>query len=225
MDFELEMGAFVGPGNALGSPMSVSQADEALFGLVLMNDWSARDVQKWEYVPLGPFNGKNLMTTISPWVVPMAALEPFRIAGEPQVPPPLPYLREGKDEGKSAYNIQLAVSIQGAGMDKPKCVCTSNAKYLYWSFRQMLAHHTSTGCNMRPGDLIGSGTISGTTEDSFGSMLELCWKGTKDVDLGNWHKRKFLKDGDSVTLTGYCQGDGYRIGFGQCTGKVLPALQ
>lgn len=221
LDFELEMAFFVGPGNTLGTPIPISQAHEHIFGMVLMNDWSARDIQKWEYVPLGPFLGKSFGTTISPWVVPMEALMPFVLANTVQDPKPLPYLLH---EDPYAFDINLFVSIKGQGMDKPTTVCKSNFKYMYWDMKQQLAHHAVNGCNVRPGDLMASGTISGPDPSSFGSMLELCWKGTKTVDLGNGHTRKFLHDGDEVIITGYCQGDGYRVGFGQCSGKVLPAL-
>ncbi|XP_043933906.1 fumarylacetoacetase [Protopterus annectens] len=221
LDFELEMAFFVGSGNALGTPIPISQAHEHIFGMVLMNDWSARDIQKWEYVPLGPFLGKSFGTTISPWVVPMEALMPFIVQNTVQDPKPLPYLLH---EDPYTFDIDLFVSIKGQGMDKPTTVCKSNFKYMYWDMKQQLAHHTVNGCNVRPGDLLASGTISGPDPSSFGSMLELCWKGTKTVDLGNGNTRKFLQDGDEVIITGYCQGDGYRVGFGQCSGKVLPPL-
>ncbi|XP_061185436.1 fumarylacetoacetase-like [Saccostrea echinata] len=220
-DFELEMAFFVGPGNQLGEPISIDKAEEHIFGMVLMNDWSARDIQKWEYVPLGPFLGKNLGTTISPWVVTMEALKPFLVPNTAQDPKPLPYLYH---EDPYNLDIHLEVAIKGEGMSKPSTVCRSNFKYMYWTMKQQLTHHTVTGCNANPGDLMASGTISGETEDSYGSMLELCWKGTKTVDLGNGETRKFLKDGDDVIMTGYCEKDGVRIGFGSCTGQVLPAL-
>ncbi|MPC53377.1 Fumarylacetoacetase [Portunus trituberculatus] len=221
MDFELEMAFFVGGGNTLGTPISVKEAHNHIFGMVVMNDWSARDIQKWEYVPLGPFLAKNLGTTISPWVVTMDALKPFLVDNYTQDPKPFPYLVH--DE-KYNFNINLEVGIKSAGSKQAGTVCRSNFRYMYWTMKQQLAHHTVTGCNMRPGDLLASGTISGPTEDSFGSMLELSWRGSKTVDIGNGETRKFLQDGDEVVMTGYCQGEGYKVGFGPCTGKVLPAI-
>ena len=220
LDFELEMGYFVGPGNKLGEPISIENAAEHIFGMVLVNDWSARDVQKWEYAPLGPFLAKNFATSISPWVVTLDALEPFRISGPEQDPEPLPYLNS---QGDWSYDIQLEVLLQSEKMDKPQQICRSNFKYMYWNICQQLAHHTVTGCNVRPGDLMASGTISGPTPDSYGSMLELAWRGTKPIKLTNGEERKFLMDGDSVIMTGWCKGDGYKIGFGEVRGKILPA--
>ena len=214
------MGAFVGPGNKLGQPIPVTAAHEHLFGLVLLNDWSRRDIQAWEYVPLGPFLAKNFCTTISPWVVPMEALEPFRMAGPTQDPAPLPYLQAA---GHEAFDIRLEVYLQSNQMKEPQQICASNFRYLYWSLAQQLAHHTVNGCNMRPGDLLGSGTISGTTPDSFGSMLELAWRGTRPLSLNSGEQRSFLQDGDRLILTGWCQGDGYRVGFGEAAGSILPA--
>ncbi|KAF6022229.1 FAH [Bugula neritina] len=223
MDFELEMAFFVGgQTNDLGSPIKMEDAEDHIFGMVLMNDWSARDIQKWEYVPLGPFLGKNMGTSISPWVVTMEALAPFQVESPEQNPKPLPYLCHADPY---SFDIHLTAAIQGEGMDQPAVVCKTNLKYLYWSMKQQLVHHSITGCNMRPGDLLASGTISGPTEDSFGSMLELCWKGTKTVPLGGDETRKFLKDGDLVVMSGSCEKDGIRIGFGEVTGKVLPADQ
>ncbi len=220
VDFELEMGLFVGPGNDLGQPIPIEKAPEHIFGMVLVNDWSARDIQRWEYQPLGPFLAKNFGTSISPWVVTMDALEPFRVAGPVQDPPPLPYLQS---QGDWAYDIHLEVFLQGEKMDLPHRICQSNFKYLYWNMCQQLAHHTVNGCNLRPGDLLASGTISGPTPDSYGSLLELCWKGTKPMEFPNSEKRTFLEDGDRVTMTGWCQGPGYRVGFGEVTGRILPA--
>jgi fumarylacetoacetase len=220
VDFELEMGFFVGPGNALGQPVPIHEAARHIFGLVLVNDWSARDIQKWEYVPLGPFLAKNFGTSISPWVVPLEALEPFRCAGPVQEPTPLPYLRS---QGDWAFDIHLEVAIQGATMDRPHRVCASNYRHMYWNMCQQLAHHTVNGCNLRPGDLLASGTISGPTPDSFGSLLEIAWKGTKPIAFPNGETRTFLQDGDRVTMTGWCQGNDYRVGFGEVTGRVLPA--
>ena len=220
MDIELEMAFFVGPGNKLGDPIPIDKAHEHIFGMVLMNDWSARDIQKWEYVPLGPFLAKNLGTTISPWVVPMEALQPFIVSNMEQDPAPLPYLRH---EDNYNFDINLEVALKGEGLPAPVTVCKSNFKYMYWTMKQQLAHHTVTGCNARPGDLLASGTISGEEKDSFGSLLELTWRGSNPLDLGNGVTRKFLQDGDEVIMTGFCEGKGYRIGFGECTGKILPA--
>jgi fumarylacetoacetase len=221
LDFELEMGFFIGPGNDLGQPIPIERTPEHIFGLVLVNDWSARDIQRWEYQPLGPFLAKNFATTISPWVVSLDALEPFRRAGPHQLPEPLPYLRS---PGNWSLDVHLEVSLQLATMDRPHVICRSNAKALYWNVCQQLAHHTVNGCRMRPGDLLASGTISGPTPDSYGSMLELAWKGTKPIVLPNGEKRVSLQDGDRVTMTGWCQGQGYRVGFGEATGVILPAL-
>jgi fumarylacetoacetase len=221
LDFELEMGFFIGPGNALGRPIPIGEAADHIFGMVLVNDWSARDIQAWEYQPLGPFLAKNFGTTISPWVVTLDALEPSRVAGPVQDPPPLPYLRS---TGDWAYDIRLEVSLQGERMDRPHRVCSSNFKYLYWNICQQLAHHTVNGCNLRTGDLLASGTISGPTPGSYGSLLELSWRGSKPLVFPNGEQRTFLQDGDRVTLTGWCQGPGFRIGFGEATGRILPAL-
>ncbi|KAM5206579.1 fumarylacetoacetase isoform 2-T2 [Hipposideros larvatus] len=221
LDVELEMAFFVGPGNKFGEPIPISKAPEHIFGMVLMNDWSARDTQKWEYVPLGPFLGKSFGTTISPWVVPMDALMPFVVPNPEQDPKPLPYLRHDQPY---TFDINLFVALKGEGMSQPATICRSNFKHMYWTMLQQLTHHSVNGCNLRPGDLLASGTISGPEPESFGSMLELSWRGTKAIDLGNGQSRKFLLDGDEVIITGYCQGDGYRVGFGQCAGKVLPAL-
>jgi fumarylacetoacetase len=220
LDFELEMGFFIGPGNDLGRPIPIEQAREHIFGMVLVNDWSARDIQAWEYQPLGPFLAKNFGTSISPWVVTLDALEPFRTAGPAQDPQPLPYLRS---VGNWAYDIHLEVSLQGEKMAQQHRICTSNMRYMYWNICQQLAHHTVNGCNLRTGDLLASGTISGKAPDSYGSLLELSWKGTKPLAFPNGETRTFLQDGDRVTMTGWCQGDGYRVGFGKVTGKILPA--
>lgn len=220
LDFELEMGFFVGPGNTLGQPIPIGEAADHIFGMVLVNDWSARDIQRWEYQPLGPFLAKNFTTSISPWVVTMEALEPFRCAGPVQDPQPLPYLQS---TGPCAYDIHLEVLLQSATMDRPQRICLSNSKHLYWNVCQQLAHHAVNGCNLRPGDLLATGTISGPTPDSFGSMLELAWKGTKPIRLGSEETRTFLEDSDRVMMTGWCQGTGYRIGFGEVAGAILPA--
>lgn len=224
LDFELEMAAFVGGhGNTMGQPLTVAQAEHAMFGLVVMNDWSARDIQKWEYVPLGPFTAKNFGTTISPWVVTMEALEPFRVPNQEQIPHPLPYLTE---EHPSTYDIHLDVSIKSKSMDKPAVVSRSNAKYLYWTLKQQLVHHSISGCNMVAGDLLGTGTISGPQPTEYGSMLELSWRGAKEISLGEGNGvRKFLQDGDSVNMLGYAQAENYKIGFGDCEGTVLPAVK
>lgn len=220
LDFELELGFLVGPGNDLGESIPIGEAMEHIFGMVIVNDWSARDIQKWEYVPLGPFLGKNFGTTVSPWVVTMDALEPFRCEGPAQNPAPLPYLQHA---GPQAFDIHLEVHLQSPQMTMPDVICRSNSKHLYWSMVQQLAHHSVNGCNLRTGDLLASGTISGPDPGSFGSMLELCWKGTKPLTLSSGEERKFLADGDKVVMTGWCQGEGYRIGFGEAMGRVLPA--
>lgn len=221
LDFELEMAFFIGAATNLGEPVPISKAHEYIFGMVLVNDWSARDIQKWEYVPLGPFTAKNLGTTISPWVVPMEALTPFVVPNSIQDPEPFEYLRH---EDPYTFNIQLEVSIRPEDALEPITICKSNFKHMYWTMKQQLAHHTITGCNINPGDMMASGTISGSSSDSYGSMLELTWNGSKPLDLSGGKTRKFLEDGDEVIMTGYCQGDGYTVGFGTCTGKVLPAL-
>lgn len=184
LDFELEMAFFIGVGNELGDRVSLDKASEHVFGVALMNDWSARDIQAWEYVPLGPFLGKNFGTTISPWIVTMDALEPFRVAGPVQEPEPLPYLNEGASR-KTAYDIHLEVHLKPQNAPKSSVISTTNLKYMYWSIYQQVAHHTVSGCNLRPGDLLATGTISGPTEGSFGSMLELSWSGAKQIQLGN----------------------------------------
>ncbi|CAI9086899.1 OLC1v1020825C2 [Oldenlandia corymbosa var. corymbosa] len=220
LDFELEMAAVVGPGNELGKPIDVNEAADHIFGVVLMNDWSARDIQAWEYVPLGPFLGKSFGTTISPWIVTLDALEPFSCEAPKQEPPSLPYLAEKTSRN---YDINLEVSIRPAGQGDSHVVTKSNFKHLYWTITQQLAHHTINGCNLRPGDLLGTGTISGPEPDSLGCLLELSWNGTKSVTLGGT-SRKFLEDGDEVIFSGFCKGNGYIVGFGSCSGKILPSL-
>jgi fumarylacetoacetase len=220
LDFELEVGAFIGPGNPLGRPIPIARAEDHLFGLVLVNDWSARDIQAWEYVPLGPFLSKSFGTSLSPWVVTLEALEPFRTAGPLQEPAPLPHLCAG---GEGAYDIHLEVYLQSERMAQPQRISLMNYKLLYWSLVQQLAHHASNGCNLRPGDLLASGTISGPVPESRGSLLEIAWRGTQPLQLSSGETRTFLEDGDRVTMTGWCQGKGYRVGFGTVTGKVLPA--
>jgi fumarylacetoacetase len=220
LDYELEMGFFVGPGNALGEPIPIDRAEEHIFGFVLVNDWSARDIQAWEYQPLGPFVSKNFATSVSPWVVTLDALEPFRVCGPPQDPTPLPYLQTDRPW---AYDIVLQATLRSSGMREELEVCRSNFRYLYWSAAQQLAHHTITGCNLRPGDLLASGTISGPDPESRACLLERTWQGTQPLQLPDGTQRRFLEDGDCVTLRAWSQGDGYRIGFGELRGTVLPA--
>ena len=219
VDFELEMGFVTGRSNQMGVPVSVDEAGEYIFGMMLVNDWSARDIQKWEYQPLGPFLAKNWATSVSPWIVPLHALEPFRVQGPKQDPEPLPYLQTDEDW---TFEINLDVYLQGEDMEEPHKICRSNARNLYWNMAQQLAHQTITGCNIRSGDLYASGTISGEEEDSYGSLLELTWKGENPLILPNGEERKFLEDGDRVTISGYAEADNYRIGFGEVTGTVLP---
>lgn len=222
LDFELEMGFFVGPRTSLGDAIGVDAAEQHIFGMVLVNDWSARDIQKWEYVPLGPFLAKNFGTSISPWVVTLDALEPFRCPGPMQDPAPLSYLAT---KGGHAFDIQLEVTLQGEQMPEPAVLCQTNFRNLYWSMAQQLAHHTVNGCDVRPGDLLASGTISGSSPNSYGSMLELCWRGERPLKMPNGEERKFIKDGDRITMKGSCQGNGFRVGFGSVTGKILPARE
>jgi fumarylacetoacetase len=221
MDFELEVGFLVGPGNRLGEPIAIADAAEHIFGFVLVNDWSARDIQKWEYVPLGPFLGKSFATSVSPWVVTVEALEPFRCAGPPQDPPPLPYLRTTENW---AFDVHLEVLLQTAQMTAPERIVATNFKYLYWNAAQQLAHHTVNGCNLRPGDLLASGTISGPEPSSRGCLLELAWRGQEPITLSTGETRAFLADGDRVVMTGWAQGKGYRVGFGELSGRLLPAV-
>jgi len=220
LDYELETAFLIGPGNSLGMPVAIDRAVDHIFGIVLMNDWSARDVQTWEYQPLGPFLAKNFCTSISPWVVTLEALEPFRKALPAQDPEPLSYLRLTND---FTYDIHLEASLQSSRMHVPQVITRTNFKNLYWSISQQLAHHTVGGCNLQPGDLLASGTISGPTEDSRGCMLELTWRGANPLQLTSGETRKWLEDGDRVTITGWCDGDDYRIGFGEVTGQILPA--
>jgi fumarylacetoacetase len=220
LDFELEMGVVVGQPSAMGGMLSESQAEEMIFGFVLLNDWSARDIQQWEYVPLGPFLAKAFATSISPWVVTREALEPFRAQGPEQNPTPLAYLRQAKPNN---YNLELDVSLRASGMNEPASICHTNFKYMYWSSVQQLMHHASSGCAMNVGDLLGSGTISGPEKHQRGSLLEIAWNGTEPVELPGGTKRSFLEDGDSLIMRGWCQGDGYRVGFGEVEGTILPA--
>jgi len=219
LDYELEIAFLIGPGNSLGQPVLIDRAIDHIFGLVLMNDWSARDIQAWEYQPLGPFLAKNFCTAISPWVVTLDALEPFRKPLPPQDPEPLPYLRRTND---FTYDIQLEARLQTSSMDAPHVITRTNFQNLYWSISQQVAHHTITGCNLEPGDLLASGTISGSTEESRGCMLELTWRGGNPLKLPNGETRKWLEDGDTINITGWCQGNGYRVGFGEVSGRILP---
>ena len=231
LDYELELGAFLGPGNPMGQPIPIANAEDHLFGVCLLNDWSARDIQSWEYQPLGPFLAKNFATSISPWIVTLDALEPFRTAaalrptGDPQ---PLPYLRgatlQGSDAG--AFRITLEVWLRSAKMPAPMRVSQSDFASLYWTLSQMIAHHSSNGCPLIPGDLIGSGTVSGPEKNNQGCLLELTNRGVDPLPLPNGETRAFLEDGDEVILKGWCYASGFRrIGLGECRGLILPSLQ
>ncbi|EYD74886.1 Fumarylacetoacetase [Rubellimicrobium mesophilum DSM 19309] len=218
-DIELELGAIVGTPSRMGRPVTVAEADAMIFGHVLLNDWSARDIQAWEYQPLGPFQAKATATTLSPWIVPAEALRPFRAPGQPREVPLLPYLDEPEP---MALDLALEVELRPEG-GTPTVISRTNARELAYSFPQQLAHHTTSGCPMETGDLLGSGTISGPTRDSRGSLLELSWGGKEPIPIEGG-TRTFIEDGDTLTLRGHAQGDGYRIGFGDCTGQVVPAL-
>ena len=220
LDFELETAFFIGPGNTLGEPISIERAEDHIFGFVLMNDWSARDIQTWEYQPLGPFLAKNFCTSISPWVVSLDALAPFRRPLPSQEPPPLDYLRRAND---FTFDIKLEARLQTGSMREAQVITRTNFENLYWSAAQQLAHHTMNGCNLQPGDLLASGTISGPTEESRGCMLELTWRGANPLKISSGETRKWLEDGDTLTITGWCEGDDYRVGFGEVRGKILPA--
>jgi len=219
LDFELETAFIIGKENALGDAIGTGDAEEYIFGMVLFNDLSARDIQSWEYVPLGPFLSKNFASVVSPWVVTMEALEPFKCAGPGQTPKVLPYLQF---EGEKNYDIDLEVLIRPEGAKETR-ICRSNFKYMYWNMCQQLAHHTVNGCNMRIGDLCGSGTVSGPDEGSYGSMLELAWKGTKPLTMSDGSLRTFIADEDTVIMRGYCEKEGTRVGFGEVSVKILPA--
>lgn len=219
VDFELETGFITTDGNLMGENIPVNQAEDYIFGMVLLNDWSARDIQTWEYVPLGPFLAKNFGTSISPWVVTLDALEPFRVASPTQNPAPLPYLQQ---KGDKAFDINLEVYITPKNAEG-KLICQSNFKYLYWTMSQQLAHHTINGCKINSGDLMGSGTISGTEPTSFGSLLELTWGGTKPIEMPDGSTRTFIEDYDTITMKGYCQNNEIRIGFGEVSSMLLPA--
>lgn len=219
LDFELEMGFIVGKSTEIGSSVTTADAEDHIFGFVLFNDWSARDIQKWEYVPLGPFLGKSFASSISPWIVTIEALDYFRVRGEKQVPPVLPYLEY---KGKKNLNINLEVSITpDDGIET--IVSKSNYKHMYWNMTQQLAHHTVNGCNLNIGDMMASGTISGKRKSSFGSMLELSWAGSRTVKLNDGQERKFILDHDTVKMRGFASKDGFRVGFGEVSTKVLPA--
>jgi fumarylacetoacetase len=225
LDYELELGAFVGPGNRLGEPIPIARAGDQIAGVCLLNDWSARDIQAWEYQPLGPFLAKNFATSISPWVVTAEALEPFRCDAEvraPGEPEPLPYLQGGAAD---AYDIELEVWLRSAQMPAPIRVSRTNFRSMYWTLAQMIAHHTSNGCNLRPGDLIGSGTVSGPEKANRGCLLEVTWKGTEPFELPTGETRTFLEDGDEVILRGWCEAPGFRrIGLGECRGVIIEAI-
>lgn len=222
LDFELETAFVVGQPNTIGEPISVDNAWDHIFGMVLLNDWSARDIQKWEYVPLGPFNAKTFASQVSPWIVTLDALAPFKTACPTQDPVPLAYLREKNED--NSFDIHLSVELQPEGTDQATVICNTNFKYMYWSMAQQLTHHTITGCQVEVGDMMGSGTISGPTPESFGSMLELAWNATKPVALAGGESRTFIEDGDTVIMKGHAEKDGVRVGFGEVRGKVLPAL-
>ncbi|MCR9252216.1 MAG: fumarylacetoacetase [bacterium] len=221
LDFELEMAFITCKSNELGEAITIDNAEDYIFGMVLFNDWSARDIQKWEYVPLGPFLAKNFASSISPWIVTLDALEPFRIPGPQQDPEVLDYL---KYEGDKNFDINLDVFIEPDGAEETK-VSSSNFKFMYWNIAQQLAHHTVNGCNINVGDMYGSGTISGETPDSYGSMLELAWKGTKPLKMSDGSERKFILDNDTVIMRGYGEKNGVRVGFGEVKTKVKPAKQ
>ncbi len=218
VDFELETAFITTDANIMGENIPINEAEDYIFGMVLLNDWSARDIQKWEYVPLGPFLAKNFASSISPWIVTMDALEPFKTKGPNQEPMPLPYLQQ---KGKHAYDINLEVYIEPENVPA-SLVSKSNFKYMYWSMSQQLAHHTSNGCRVNSGDMMGSGTISGPTPDSYGSMLELTWGGKNPITMQDGSERKFINDYDTVIMTGYCQNSSVRIGFGEVSSKLLP---
>ena len=231
LDFELELGVWIGPGNELGTPIAVSAAAEHIAGFCLLNDWSARDIQAWEYQPLGPFLGKSFCTTVSPWVVTSEALAPFRIPqpGRPEEDPqPLPHLFDRTDQMTGAFDIALEVYLSTPGMDgkqlPPHRLATSNARHLYWTVAQLVAHHSCGGCNLRPGDLFGTGTVSSPEPEGLGSLLEISAGGRRSIELPSGETRRFLEDGDSVILRAHCRREGYvSIGFGECRGTIMPA--
>ena len=220
LDFELEMGVVVGQASPMGEMLTEKQAEEMIFGFVILNDWSARDIQQWEYVPLGPFQAKAFATSISPWVVTREALEPFRMQGPAQQPEPLAYLKQAQPNN---YDLQLDVALRAGAMNEAKTICSTNFKYMYWSSVQQLVHHASSGCAMNVGDLLGSGTISGPEKHQRGSLLEISWNGTEPVELASGVTRSFLENGDSLVMRGWCEGDGYRVGFGEVEGTIIAA--
>jgi fumarylacetoacetase len=232
LDYEMELAAWVGPANNLGTPVPLADAEQHIFGISLLNDWSARDIQAWEYQPLGPFLAKSFATTVSPWIVTLEALAPFRGPEPrrgPEDPPPLPHLAAGLDPARGGIDVVVEAHLQTAVMRErglaPLRLGRASTLELYWTFAQMLAHHTSNGCNLRPGDLLGSGTLSGSTPDSLGCLLELTRRGQTRLELPSGETRAFLEDGDEVILRGYCEREGFRrIGLGECRGVVLPAL-
>jgi fumarylacetoacetase len=220
LDYEMELGIVIGEGNPLGDPIPIDRADDHILGLCILNDWSARDIQTWEYQPLGPFLAKSFATSISPWVVTLDALAPFRIEPAEHDPPPLPYLAPPG----AAYDITLEVWLRSAKMSEPMRISRGNFRDMYWTIAQLVAHHTSNGCNLRPGDLLGSGTVSGTTKESRGCLLERTWRGTEPIELPTGEQRRFLEDGDEVIMRAYCEREGAtRIGFGECRGTVMEA--
>ena len=219
VDFELETAFITTDANIMGEMIPINEAEDYIFGMVLLNDWSTRDIQKWEYMPLGPFLSKSFATSISPWIVTMDALEPFRTASPKQNPSPLPYLQQ---KGKHSFDIQLEVAIQPEEVETPTVVSKSNFKHLYWTMNQQLTHHTSNGCRVNSGDMMGSGTISGPTKESYGSMLEITWGGKEPIKLNDGTERKFINDNDTVIMKGFCKNSQVRIGFGDITSKLLP---
>jgi fumarylacetoacetase len=221
LDFELEMGVVIGQPSPIGETLDEAQAEAMIFGFTLLNDWSARDIQQWEYVPLGPFQAKAFATSISPWIVTREALEPFRVHGPVQDPTPLPYLQQAQPNN---YDMLLDVALRAAAMNDAISICRTNFKYMYWSSVQQLVHHTSSGCAMNVGDLLGSGTISGPDKHERGSLLEISWNGTEPIELPGGEKRTFLEDGDSLVMRGWCQGNGFRVGFGEVEGTITPAV-
>ena len=221
IDFELEMGYIIGKNSKLGSSISTKDAEDYIFGKVLFNDWSARDIQKWEYVPLGPFLGKSFASSISPWVVTIEALKPFKVQGPVQYPEVLDYL---KFDGLKNYDINLSVSILPGDSEIETVICKSNFKYMYWNMSQQIAHHTVNGCNLNTGDMMASGTISGKSKDSYGSMLELSWGGKKDIILDGGYSRTFVEDFDTIFMRGYCLKNDIRVGFGEVKTKLLPSI-
>lgn len=230
LDYELEVGVFIGAGNALGEPIAIDRAEAHIAGLCLVNDWSARDIQSWEYQPLGPFLAKSFATTVSPWIVTLDALAPFRVAAhsrDPSDPTPLPYLASDANAARGGIDITLEVSLASAEMRRagmtPLCVSRGSFSSMYWTVEQLVTHHTSNGCNLQPGDLLASGTVSGATPESRGCLLERTWRGTEPLHLPSGETRRFLEDGDEVVLRGWCERAGARrIGFGECRGTIVP---